>query len=94
MPDGSTIIVGHAGGSSGDVTGFYGNIDAWVVKLDTTGAVLNWAKTFGGGSVEKFNSVIYANGALGCVGSTNSITNDLAVTRTTTDFDWWVAELK
>ncbi len=46
-PDGGYILAGSTGSTNGDVTGNHGNIDAWVVKLSSTGS-LQWQKALGG----------------------------------------------
>ena len=45
--DGGYIVVGGTYSSDGDVVGFQGEIDCWVVKLTSTG-VIEWQKSLGG----------------------------------------------
>jgi hypothetical protein len=45
--DGGYIITGFTKSTDGDVTGFIGAIDFWVVKLNSTSEV-EWKKTYGG----------------------------------------------
>lgn len=45
--DGGYIITGYTSSSDGDITGFQGNEDIWVVKLSSTGT-LEWQKSLGG----------------------------------------------
>jgi len=45
--DGGYIITGYTSSSDGNVTGFQGNEDYWVVKLSSTGT-LEWEKSLGG----------------------------------------------
>ncbi|MFZ5951771.1 MAG: Ig domain-containing protein, partial [Candidatus Rifleibacteriota bacterium] len=92
--DGSYLAVGAAGSSDGDVQGAYGNWDAWMLKVDTTGAVLNWQKPYGGANSEKFRSVVLVNDLLTVVGTTNSSSNDLNGLRSTTDYDWWMVQFQ
>ncbi|MEW6710219.1 MAG: Ig domain-containing protein [Candidatus Riflebacteria bacterium] len=92
--DGSYLAVGAAGSSDGDVQGAYGNWDAWMLKVDTTGAVLNWQKPYGGTSSEKFRSVVLVNGLLTAVGTTNSSDNDLNGLRSGTNYDWWMVQFQ
>jgi hypothetical protein len=49
-PDGGYIVAGYSNSTDGDGAGNYiynGYTQAWVVKLNTTGAII-WQKTFGG----------------------------------------------
>jgi hypothetical protein len=45
--DGGYIIAGTTGSQNGDVSGNHGNTDAWVVKVNSTGAV-QWQRCLGG----------------------------------------------
>jgi hypothetical protein len=47
LSDGSFIISGYTGSVDGDVTGNHGEDDAWIVKLNASGAVV-WSKCLGG----------------------------------------------
>jgi hypothetical protein len=49
--DGGYIIAGMAGSNGGDITGYRGSGDFWVVKLSGTG-VLQWQKALGGTDAE------------------------------------------
>lgn len=45
--DGGYIIAGSNNSNDGDVTGNHGFIDAWIIKLNSTG-ILQWQKSYGG----------------------------------------------
>jgi uncharacterized delta-60 repeat protein len=45
--DGGYIVAGYTMSTGGDVTGYHGNQDVWVVKLSSTGS-LQWQKALGG----------------------------------------------
>ncbi|MBL7806605.1 MAG: T9SS type A sorting domain-containing protein [Saprospiraceae bacterium] len=49
--DGGYIAVGRAGSNDGDVTGWQGALDFWVVKLSPTGDI-QWQKALGGSLVD------------------------------------------
>lgn len=49
--DGNWVFAASASSSDGDVPGNQGELDLWVVKMDTTGAII-WSKTFGGSNFE------------------------------------------
>ena len=58
--DGGFIVVGHANGNGGDVSGFHGTdhgtTDIWIVKLSSIGAI-QWQKCIGGTNVDFGSSV-------------------------------------
>jgi len=45
--DGGYVVAGISGSNDGDVTGDHGDMDYWVVKLTSTGAI-DWQKALGG----------------------------------------------
>ncbi|MDO8366522.1 MAG: T9SS type A sorting domain-containing protein [Saprospiraceae bacterium] len=54
--DNSIMVVGVTYSSDGDVTGFHGGNDVWVLRLDAFGDLL-WQKTFGGSDNESGFSI-------------------------------------
>lgn len=50
------VIAGDTRSSDGDVTGFNGSLDFWIIKLDAAGN-LEWEKSLGGSQSEEFRSV-------------------------------------
>lgn len=54
--DGGCIVAGLAYSSDGDVSGAHGGSDAWVVKLDGSGAI-EWQRALGGSMIDKACSV-------------------------------------
>jgi len=64
-PDGGFLLFAHAYSTDGDVTGFGGTIDAWLLRLDEQGELL-WQRTFGGWEQESPGDIqLTADG--GCV---------------------------
>jgi Secretion system C-terminal sorting domain len=55
--DGGYIVVGRAGSTDGDVSGTNGDLDFWVVKLNSVG-IITWEMTFGGSKEETAYKVI------------------------------------
>ncbi|GEM_PF-2693530 len=93
--DGSYLAVGSAGSGDGDVQGFYGNWDAWMLKVDTTGAALQWQKPYGGTASEKFRSAVLVNDVLTVVGSTDSNDKDLAGIGSQDGlYGWWAVQFQ
>jgi hypothetical protein len=75
--DGGYIISGRTQSSDGDVTDFHGMVDAWIVKLNSTGTLV-WQKTLGGSSSEVISDVKQiSDGGYILVGSTNSFDGDV-----------------
>lgn len=76
--DGGYILAGLTQSDDGDVTGFHGHLDAWVVKLDETGAV-QWEKALGGSSADQASAIRQtADGGYLLAGYTASNDGDLA----------------
>ncbi|GAB4276309.1 MAG: hypothetical protein Kow0029_18140 [Candidatus Rifleibacteriota bacterium] len=91
-PDGGCVVVTSAGSSDGDVQGFIQNMDAWIVKLNSSGAIV-WQRPCGGTGSEIFYGVTFTgDNKLIAVGTTNSNTNDLSGLKTDTQYDWYLAK--
>lgn len=58
--DGGFLCIGNTNSSNGDITNAYGQIDYWVVKLDSLGT-LQWKKNYGGDSNDWGHSACLAN---------------------------------
>src|SRR6056297_1051494 len=54
--DGCYMVAGFTKSSDGDVTGYQGNDDCWIVKVNDTGALV-WQKTLGGGQADRAYSI-------------------------------------
>ena len=73
LSDGSFIAVGSSKSNDNDVSGNNGDMDAWIIKISSTGSVL-WSKLFGGENVDIANSaVILSNGSFVFAGNTASV---------------------
>ncbi|MEI6948870.1 BACON domain-containing protein [Paraflavisolibacter sp. H34] len=76
--DGGFLLAGETGSNDGDVSGNHGGTDAWVVKLDASGARL-WQKTFGGSGADKARSLkATTDGGYILVGETASSDGDVS----------------
>jgi hypothetical protein len=70
-------IIGYAGSFNGDVTGWKGLHDYWIVKLDKSG-VLEWQKTLGGSKEDWGRSICQTkDGGFAVVGITQSNNGDV-----------------
>ena len=89
--DGGYIVVGDTNSSNGDITGYHGNTDVWVVKLNSSG-IIEWQKALGGTFVDKGNYIIQTqDGGYILVGETSSTNGD--VTSNHGEYDVWVVKL-
>lgn len=90
--DGGYIAAGYTNSYDGDVSGNHGGVsDAWVVKLNSVGAI-EWQKCLGGTGEETFRSIIQTpDGGFLAVGYTNS--NDGDVSGNHGIVDVWVVKL-
>lgn len=55
--DGGYILVGVTYSNNNDVTGYYGDRDSWVVKINSTG-IIQWQKVIGGTGFDSGTDVI------------------------------------
>jgi len=89
--DGGYIVAGETASANGDVTGLRGNVDFWVVKISSNGA-LEWQKTLGGNNADIPSDIIQASdGGYVVVGYVGSATGDITVYHGL--FDWWIVKL-
>lgn len=89
--DGGYIVACNTGSNDGDVSGFHGLLDYWVVKLSNTGTI-QWQKCFGGTDNEQIFCIRQtADG--GYIASGESKSNDADVTGNHGDFDYWVIKI-
>ncbi len=91
-PDGGCVNAGTTNSSDGDITGFHGAGDYWVVKLDNLGK-LQWQKTYGGSFTENaFNIQITHDGGYLVSGFSNSFDGDVSGNHGV-GFDAWLVKL-
>lgn len=92
--DGGYIVAGYTGSNDGDVTGWHGNSDYWVVKLDASGNI-TWQKTMGGVLYDYATSVVpTSDGGYIVAGYAGSKDGDVTGTHWGgSDDDVWVVKL-
>jgi len=89
--DGGYIVAGYATSIDGDVTGNHGNIDYWIVKLDSIGNI-EWQKCLGGTNADMAYTVQQTtDGGYFVAGKT--VSNDGDVTGNHGNYDEWVVKL-
>ena len=75
--DGGYIAVGTTESMDGDVVGFHGEVDIWVLRLDPYGEMI-WQRCLGGTGTEGANDVIQtSDGGFVIAGSTSSTDGDV-----------------
>jgi hypothetical protein len=94
--DGGYIVAGYTLSGNGDVSGYHGSKDYWVVKLSDTGGI-QWQRCYGGGSDDIANSICQAaDGGYYVAGYTSSQSGDVIGLHTTplsANPDFWVLKL-
>lgn len=89
-PDGNYVIAGDTRSNDGDVTGFNGNADAWIIKINDQGDLL-WEKTVGGTNFDTARAITATVNGLAITGSSRS--DDIDVTTNAGQNDIWMVLL-
>jgi len=91
--DGGYIVAGETLSSDSDVTGYHGNADFWVIKIDSIGNLI-WQKCLGGSNMEFAKSVALKSDSTYIIGGV-SMSNDGDVTglHGSGNFDYWIINL-
>lgn len=75
--DGGYAVAGYTTSNNGDVNGWHGQKDFWIVKLDSIGKI-EWQKTFGGSGDDEANSIFQtSDGGYTLTGVTTSTDGDV-----------------
>ena len=86
------IIAGYSSSEDGDVTDNHGDYDAWVVKLDSSGAI-EWKRSYGGSDWDEAQSIQQtSDGGYIFAGLAQSIDGDVSG-GVYGDLDCWVVKL-
>ncbi len=89
--EGGYIFAGFTFSTDGEITGNYGNIDAWVVKLSSLGD-LEWQKNIGGSNFDFIYCIqLTIDGGYIVVGYSNSV--DFDVLGNHGNHDYWAVKL-
>jgi len=89
--DGGYIFTGETTSNDGQVTGYHGNTDCWVVKTDAQGNI-QWEKSLGGSSSDYGMSIEKTTDGGYIVGA-NSSSTDGQVTGNHGGADYWIIKL-
>ncbi len=90
-PDGGYIVAGYSLSNDYNVSGNHGDMDYWVVKLNTTG-VIQWQKSLGGSGTDWAYSIQPTNGG-GYVVAGFSRSDDGDVSGNHGGADAWIVKL-
>ena len=90
-PDHCYLAVGFTMSNGGDVTGFHGDHDYWVVKIDSNGNLL-WQKCLGGTDWDVAYSVISTVDSCFVIGGT-TLSTDGDVTTNHGSHDFWIIKI-
>ena len=87
MTDGY-LVSAYAYSNDGDVSGWHGDVDIWVLKLDFDGNII-WSNCYGGSKAEMSNSFLPSpNGDFHIVGCTSSNDGDVSGNHTMSEYDY------
>lgn len=89
--DGGYIVAGHTCSNDGDVTGFHGVADVWIVKLNDVGDI-QWQKAFGGIGKSSSYSALQTNDG-GYIVAASTEANDGDVSGNNGISDGWIIKL-
>lgn len=56
-PDGGSVIVGTTGSNNGDISGYHGNGDLWVLRLSPKGDPV-WSRVYGGNMTDEGGDIL------------------------------------
>ncbi len=91
--DGGFAVAGYTNSNDGDVSGYFGNQDIWVVKLDLSGGI-EWQKCLGGSQEDWAYSIIQTtDGGYAVAGLTYSDNDEVSGNFGTKDGLEWVVKL-
>lgn len=91
-PDGNYIIAGMTRSNDGDVSGYHGMDDIWVVKLSQTGTIL-WQRCLGGSNFEIGSNDLVITNDNGFMVTGATMSNDGDVSGNHGASDIWVVKL-
>ena len=91
--DGGFLLTGTTDSNDGDVTGYMGWTDGWVVKIDASG-IMQWQKCYGGSLVDRlYRTFENSDGTLTTFGFSQSTDFDLTASNTGPSNNYWLARL-
>jgi len=89
--DGGFIVAGWTHSNDGDVSGYHGYVDYWIVKLDSYGNIV-WQKCLGGSGDDRAYSVQQTSDG-GFIVAGYALSNSGDVSGNHGTYDYWVVKL-
>jgi len=89
--DGGYIAVGYSNSANGDVTGYHGGTDGWIIKIDALG-ILQWQKALGGSGYDAIQSIQQTSDS-GYIVAGLTLSNDGDVNGNHGSYDYWIIKL-
>ncbi|MCW3122115.1 MAG: C-terminal target protein [Flavipsychrobacter sp.] len=89
--EGGYIVIGYTYSLDGDVSGFHGTYDRWVVKLSGVGDI-QWQKCYGGTNIET-GLYIQQTTDSGYITTGVTYSNDIDVSGNRGGMDYWIEKL-
>jgi len=91
--DGGFIVASETTSNDGDVSGFHGNYDVWIAKLDSSGNI-EWEKCLGGSNADHAYAIEQTiEGGFILAGSSYSNDGDVSGNHDASTQDYWVVKL-
>lgn len=90
--DNGYILTGYTDSSDGDVSGYQGAKDVWVVKLNNLGAIA-WQKTYGGSGTDAAVSICQTNDGGYIMGGITSSTDGDVSQSDGANGDFWLVKI-
>jgi hypothetical protein len=89
--NGGYFLIGYAGSPDGDVIGWHGNYDYWIIKISESGDIL-WQKVMGGFQ-DDYGYSVFGTEDGGCIAAGATLSTDGDVVNNDGNRDIWVIKL-
>lgn len=91
--DSGYIVGGYSNSTDGDVTGNHGNIDYWIIKLNSAGT-LQWEKSYGGSNADDVKAIEQTiDGGYIIAGGSASNNGDVSGNHFPGQLDYWIVKI-
>lgn len=91
--DGNYLCFGKTKSSNGDISGFHGETDCWILKISASGHII-WSKVYGGSYDEWVEqALLVSDNSYIILATSNSMDGDIHTTDTELDSDGWIFKI-